>query len=65
MQIVGGGLQKRSRRHLFYMNERSSDMKSREDINQMIEEEGVELTDDQLEVLAGGTWEDPSDPFDT
>ena len=39
--------------------------KTKDELMKAIEAEGVELTDDQLEALAGGTWEDPSDPFDT
>ena len=38
--------------------------KTRDELMKVIEEEGIELTDDQLEALSGGTWKDPQ-PLDS
>ena len=35
---------------------RSRDCKTQEDFLRVVQEEGIELTDDQLEAISGGSW---------
>ena len=37
--------------------------KSSDELLKLAEDEGVELTDEQLETIAGGDWDDPCDQY--